>query len=787
MRIFGRLAGHAPWRLAACLSPLALRALPAQCGKHEEVERYRKEAARMEQLKEATEWCKASGKRGYAASHRTVDGTEDWLWPLVTEGSVNRRLNGTVDADHPFAAHSVLTPAEESDLVQACKELGAHAQGIGREQIGKMVLDSLLLRATLNEGRDFTPLSHNAKQIVSAGEVGQSFFTRFFADHPDVSEKRPASEEILRAKLMTREVSASHFVRLRECLERADLLDALGKIKDPRRVLNSDECPNPWRGTGHRGKVVVEVGKPCVKLVTAAREHSTLDVLIGLDGHLYDAHVIFKGEYVQRQMIPDRSKLPNCKISATSKGYQTGSTLLDTLRHWDKQLLVRGIPKPVVWTTDGHSSRLNSDVLRWCRENQWIMYISPPHTTGIHQALDQIFKTWHDTFNGIVERWSKDNTGTELNKRVFTDMLAEAWGKWTDAGKIVNAFKRVGISVSGVDPKAVPEAKFIISHSVAKPAPALTGPTTPALTAPTTPALTGPTTRATVVAAGSGVAGPSTAVAPAASVDWTGEWKSPSPDASFEKDSKEYWREKQKLTSARAKELFSSGKTMHATPQTLKATHPAWNPKRASPTPDDGKKGTQRVKGQWGDMDACQMLERLEEQDREEETAKDAVQQRREAREQQKQLKEAEAKVAREEKDARLEEERPVTDLLKSLRFVPEQNDDASAAELQLFARTNRPELVGIGVDLSTLVRKHLMPQLVAKMVPMPAVTWKPAPPKALPAPPQAAAPAPALPPVDSTPEVQPAALVLPTEERGEDAVESSPTAKRPRRASAGK
>ena len=86
----------------------------------------------MEQLKEATEWCKASGKRGYAASHRTVDGTEDWLWPLVTEGSVNRRLNGTVDADHPFAAHSVLTPAEESDLVQACKELCAHAQGIGR-------------------------------------------------------------------------------------------------------------------------------------------------------------------------------------------------------------------------------------------------------------------------------------------------------------------------------------------------------------------------------------------------------------------------------------------------------------------------------------------------------------------------------------------------------------------------------------------------------------------------------------------------------------------------------
>ena len=79
-----------------------------------------------------------------------------------------------------------------------------------------------------------------------------------------------------------------------------ELVDEQGRITDPQRFLNSDECPNPWRGTGRFGKVIGEVGAPCVKLVSAARKHSSLDVLIGLDGHLYGAHLIFDGKHIQK-------------------------------------------------------------------------------------------------------------------------------------------------------------------------------------------------------------------------------------------------------------------------------------------------------------------------------------------------------------------------------------------------------------------------------------------------------------------------------------------------------
>eukprot|EP00966_Prymnesium_polylepis_P218611 5059915-Prymnesium_polylepis.1 len=118
---------------------------------------------------------------------------------------------------------------------------------------------------------------------------------------------------------MTKANSLAHFGRLDAFLRSVGVMDADGKIPDPRRVLNSDECPNPWQGTGGRSKIVAAVGDPCRKLIAAAREHSTLDVAIGLDGHLYGPHVIFKGKLLQRQMIPDKNKVPNSLISVTDK------------------------------------------------------------------------------------------------------------------------------------------------------------------------------------------------------------------------------------------------------------------------------------------------------------------------------------------------------------------------------------------------------------------------------------------------------------------------------------
>ena len=76
------------------------------------------------------------------------------LWPLINRSGLQRRIDGEVDNTDPFAQHRTVTAREEADLVEFCKELDRHGQGVNCTHLGAMVIDSLRLRAMLNRGRE---------------------------------------------------------------------------------------------------------------------------------------------------------------------------------------------------------------------------------------------------------------------------------------------------------------------------------------------------------------------------------------------------------------------------------------------------------------------------------------------------------------------------------------------------------------------------------------------------------------------------------------------------------
>ena len=53
------------------------------------------------------------------------------------------------------------------------------------------------------------------------------------------------------------------------------------------------------------------------------------------------------------------------------------------------------IEYPVVLTSDGHSSRFDFEILKFCNEKKICLFISPPDTTGVTQLLDQCNKNIH--------------------------------------------------------------------------------------------------------------------------------------------------------------------------------------------------------------------------------------------------------------------------------------------------------------------------------------------------------------------------------------------------------
>ena len=91
-------------------------------------------------------------------------------------------------------------------------------------------------------------------------------------------------------------------------------------------------------------------------------------------------------------MAPSKAvnKIENLLISSTENGVQDHNSLLDSYKLLDRILTEKGVQRPVVVLSDGHSSRFDCHVLQFLQENSMRLSISPPDTTGVTQMLDQV-------------------------------------------------------------------------------------------------------------------------------------------------------------------------------------------------------------------------------------------------------------------------------------------------------------------------------------------------------------------------------------------------------------
>ena len=99
--------------------------------------------------------------------------------------------------------------------------------------------------------------------------------------------------------------------------------------------------------------------------------------------------------------------------------------------------------RPVVVLTDGHSSRCDLEVLKFCHEKDIYQFVSPPDTTGLLQPLDQINSLLHRAYTE-----SKKNlfVGRHINRETFMCMLGELWPTWVGKETVIKSFKRCGVT-----------------------------------------------------------------------------------------------------------------------------------------------------------------------------------------------------------------------------------------------------------------------------------------------------------------------------------------------------
>ena len=134
------------------------------------------------------------------------------------------------------------------------------------------------------------------------------------------------------------------------------------------------------------------------------------------------------------------------------------SGVSDACEEFDSYLTEKGIQRPVVLLSDGHSSRFDYDGLKYLLSKEIWLFISPPDTTGVTQLLAQVNKNLHHEYQKAKS--SLFNPMQNINREAFMTILGDIWPKWAEKSTLVSCPRRVGITSSGLSVNFMQQDKF---------------------------------------------------------------------------------------------------------------------------------------------------------------------------------------------------------------------------------------------------------------------------------------------------------------------------------------
>ena len=433
---------------------------------------------------------------------------------------------------------AVLTTDEEALLCEFICLKNQAAQALSRDDIRLVIVKMLQLRSAVNaRGGTIYPLSEPAKAVLAGKKPTSYFWSRFFADHPELKEGTASQVSQRRTGACTLGTATKHIAGLVKVLKEVGIMEVGGAADgtilphNTLRVFNSDETPQfiNYSRSQRTMRRVGATGSRLTAHTNEVRESVTLSPLICLDGTIPMLQVLFAQKHITLEQVqPDifaafREAGTALVIQSSEKGYQTAKSWLLFLEEFDKWLTARAIVRPVVLLLDGHISRFSLDVLKFCREKQIRVYLSPPDTTGLTQALDQINHVLHYHYCVWTQKWERyvqgqllelrllesrcdlgdpaldlvdarlddgtdspadsDDDGSEgedvdlagrraadtapanprsnsLNKTGFLRVLGGAWPNFNQPASVIGAFDRVGITAKEVSVDLMQKDKF---------------------------------------------------------------------------------------------------------------------------------------------------------------------------------------------------------------------------------------------------------------------------------------------------------------------------------------
>jgi len=355
----------------------------------------------------------------------------------VPKSTLNNYLHGKSEIGTKPGPSSILSRDEEAKLVQYAIHMTEIGYGRTKQQ-----LQYLVKQIIEKDGRP-NPFSGNLP--------GKKWWQLFKQRHPEISLRKPEHLQLARAKCCTSDVIQSWFTTFEQFL-------LLHKFKDKaNRIWNADEAGFPLCPS--TGRVIALRNSKCVYSITGdTKQQITCLCAVNAAGEALPPLHIFAGE--RFHFNPMHNCVPGAYFGRSPNGWISTELFFGWLaNHFAKLVTIR----PVLLLVDGHSSHIDLEVIKFCRENFIYLYCLPPHSSHLTQPLDvSFFKPLKNEWSKACDKYRISHNGQPVTKHCFSEIFHETWDSSVKVSTIVNGFRASGICP--FNPKAISSVKLAPSE-----------------------------------------------------------------------------------------------------------------------------------------------------------------------------------------------------------------------------------------------------------------------------------------------------------------------------------
>ena len=268
---------------------------------------------------------------------------------------------------------TVLTAAEEEEIVITCQVLQELGYGLTREIVTRVVHDFLKDQKRVSPFTDGVP--------------GADWWVGFLARWPTLSERKPQHLSTRRAMAGNAKTIESWFTNVKSFLEKVGLMKRTGPVADyASRIWNADETGFCLGSTSK--KVLARRGARSVHEVSSASDHQyiTVSACGNAAGLKLPPFILYKGKHLYTTWTQGGPAAACYGVSES--GWMEESNYIKWFEQQFypvvKHLLETG---PIVLFFDGHFSHMSISLIKKARTLGIHLFCLPPNTNHILQPL----------------------------------------------------------------------------------------------------------------------------------------------------------------------------------------------------------------------------------------------------------------------------------------------------------------------------------------------------------------------------------------------------------------